>query len=564
MCYCNAYIIKIMRKKIGMSLIVLVLFLTCWEAATHALTQLQFVLPPPSAIFHQMTHHMDRLFYHSWQTLKVMLGGILLSLLFSFPVAWIMYRWDTASLLLQPLFVVTQCIPMFVLAPIMVLWMGWSFMALVIPTALMIFLPLTMNIYQGLRSTPTHYLDYFRVHQATAWQTFYKLQLPWSLPYLFAGFRIATAISGIGAIAGEWAGAQSGLGLLMLESRRGADLEMMFGALFCLVILSLMLYGAISLLKWMVFRKKFVYLTVANFSTACLLIVMTLTTGCQTTPQNETRLMLDWLPNPNHVPIYVGMEKGYFAKQGISLKIQKIHDAADPLVYLSTGQTEMAISYMPSAIYAIDHGAEIKPIAVLIPQPLNALIYRKESQIKHPGDLNGKVFGYCVDGSSTITLNWLLRKNEISPKEMRNVSFDLVSTVGTGQVDVVYGAFWNIECEQLRALGVDTEHFALVDLGLPTYYELVIMAKNGSEHADEEFVFRFKKALQESIAFCQQEPEEAFELYAKANPDKSEKTLHWEQAAWLKTLPLFSQDLDIDQGLWDRYADFMLIEIKQR
>ena len=126
---------------------------------------------------------------------------------------------------------------MFALAPLMVFWFGWSYKAIVIPTALMLFFPLTMSIYHGFLSIPRDLLDYFTLHQATPWQLFSKLELPWALPHIIAGLRITVAIAGMGAVAGEWAGGQAGLGLLMLESRRGVDLEMTFAALFCLTFL---------------------------------------------------------------------------------------------------------------------------------------------------------------------------------------------------------------------------------------------------------------------------------------------------------------------------------------
>lgn len=530
-----------------------------WEYATQIYDHMLLILPPPSGILYQMTLNYQRLFYHSWETFKVMIGGIFLSLLVAFPIAWMMSLWSTASIILQPIFVIAQCIPMFALAPMMVLWFGWSYTAVVIPTTLMIFLPLTMNIYQGIKSTPIHFIEYFRIHQATPWQMLYKLQVPWALSNIFAGLRVAAAIAGIGAIAGEWAGAQAGIGMLMLETRRGADLEMMFAALFCLMLLSLSLYGVIALIERQLFRRKFVHLAQkAVVISSCLLTLLGMSSCQSNSAKNETRLVLDWLPNPNHVPLYVGIEKGFFEKRGIKLHLLKIHDASDPLPHLASGQTELAISYMPSAIHAINQGANLKPIALLIPEPLNALIYRRDSGIKVPSDLNGKTFGYCVDGFGTKGLNYLLSVNQIIPKEKQNVSFDLVMTLGLKKVDVVYGAFWNIECEQLRSLGIETEHFKLTDLGIPTYFELVVMAREGSHESTPQFVMPFREALQESIDFCQLHPSEAFSIYVKANPDKSEKTRKWEYEAWQKTLPLFAQDQIIDTEVWNSYAVWLL------
>ena len=183
------------------------------------LSYLLFILPAPSGIFAVLWEMRGEFLLHTLVTLKEMCGGFLLALVCAFPLAWTMLRHETSRTLLQPLFIIIQCLPMFTLAPIMVIWFGWSYTAIVIPTALMIFFPLTLNIYQGLRSTPQHLLEFFQANQATPWQTFFKLRFPWAVPHIFAGFRISSAIAGVGAVAGEWAGAQRGLGILMLERR---------------------------------------------------------------------------------------------------------------------------------------------------------------------------------------------------------------------------------------------------------------------------------------------------------------------------------------------------------
>lgn len=546
-----------MSRKIYWALLSLALMLLSWEAFSRYYADMYLILPSPLKIFYQMYENNDRLMLHSMKTFQVMIGGILLSLIIAFPIAWIMISWETASLILQPLFVIFQCIPMFTLAPIMVLWFGWSYTAIVVPTALMIFLPLMMSIYQGIKSTPHHFLEYFGVCQASAWQKLIKLQLPWALPSIFSGFRLAAALAGIGAIAGEWAGAQSGLGILMLESRRGADLEMMFGALVCLMLLSLSLYALVALIEYFVFRKKFIYISRKTTQICATIAAFLFLSGCQPSGENkEIRLVLDWLPNPNHIPLYVGIRKGYFSENDIHLQIQKTHDTSDAIPFLTTSQTELAISYMPSTIHAIENGANIKPIAILIPEPLNALIYRKSSQISAVKDLNGKVFGYCVDGSGTKSLNLLLKLNQIEPKDKRNVSFDLVSTLGKQRVDVVYGAFWNIECEQLLSMGIETGFFKLTDLGFPTYYELIILAKNDSKYGSQKFSEKFTQSLQKSIEYCQKFPEESFEIYLEENPDKGIKTQNWERQAWQKTYPLFAKTQEIDWKMWQAYVDW--------
>jgi len=551
-----------MSKNVAVPSIVFLLLFLVWEICSRLFADLVFVLPPPTKIFFRLWEKSDRFLFHTNVTFKEMAGGFVIAFLVAFPLAWMMSLWSSARLVLQSIFVVIQCIPMFALAPLMVFWFDWSYTAIVIPTALMIFFPLTMNIYQGLNSTPSHLMDFFRIHDATNWQTFTKLQLPWALPHIFAGFRISAAIAGIGAIAGEWAGAQSGLGLLMLESRRGADLETTFGALFCLTIMSLTLYAITVTMEKRVATRRPLRLSFKKWFRRALgvapIFVAVLLCSCQQTEESEsTRLVLDWLPNPNHIPLYVGIEQGIFDKHGVPIHIKKLRDPGEAVPLLTSGMTELAISYTPHSLRAMSRGAEIEIIGTIIKEPLNGLIFRKGEGIHGPKDLNGKVIGYCVDGSNTRFLDTVLANNGIRPELKRNVSFDLVSTLASERVDVIYGAYWNIQTEQIRSFGVDTEYFKLTDLGVPNYCELIVLARPNSKESSPEFTDRFQSALQESIDFCKAHENEAFEIYFAANPDKGDRTRYWEREAWNKTCPALANNQDIDLNELTTFSDWL-------
>ncbi len=484
-----------------------------------------------------------------------------MAFLIAFPSAWLMTLCVASRMVLQPIFVLIQCVPMFALAPIMILWFDWSFAAIVFPTALMIFFPLTMNIYQGLRSTPQHLVDYFKMNGASVWQMFFKLQLPWALPYIFAGIRISAAFAGIGAVAGEWAGAQAGLGLLMIESRRATDLEMTFGALFCLTFVSMGLYVLAVLLEKRVTTRRPIRFRFSKMAKAHVAILFGLTLlGCLQSDSNkkEVRIILDWLPNPNHVPLYVGVEKGIFKKHGIDLVIKKTQDPGDTIPFLTSGQTDLAVSYTIYTMHANAQNASVEPVGILIKEPLNSFLYRKEIGIEKSSDLNHKKIGYCVDGFETRYLDTVLKMNQITNAKKKNVSFDLVSTLGTKKVDAIFGAYWNIEGAHLRSLGVDTDYFPLAELGVPNHYELIIIARENSPQTAPEFVTPFQSALQESIDYSREHPDEAFEVYLQANPDKREKTCDWERKAWQETLPALADTQTIDPQLWEDFHNWLI------
>lgn len=535
-------------KKVIFPLSALLLFFLIWEFSSYIYKEHILILPSPSGILIRLFKGYDRFLYHSKTTCLEMIGGFFLALAISFPLGFLMHIWNGARLVLQPLFIFIQCIPMFALAPIMVIWFGWSYTAIVIPTALMIFFPLTISIYQGLKAAPKELIDYFTINQATPWQIFYKLKLPFALTHIFSGFRISAATAGIGAVAGEFAGAKSGLGILMLESRRATDLDTTFAALFCLSFISMSFYLIILMVENIMVKKK---TSSSKALTPLLLAFGLLLTGCSNIERSSetkksTRLLLDWLPNPNHVPLYVGVDKGIFEKHGIDLQIQKIADPSDAIPYVIAGNAELALFYMPDTIRAIEAGHDLTQVAVLFKQPLNSIIFRRGEGINQPSDLNGKIIGYSVDGSSTAVLDYILQKNDIIPADKQNVTFDLVSTLCTKQVDAIYGAYWNIECEHLNSLNQKTTHFDLLSLGFPNYYELIVVAKGNGLQAEEQFKHAFQKALQESIDYSVQNSEEAFTIYSHENMDKSPKTLEWEKASWDRTYTVLAKDQHVD------------------
>ncbi|MEC7838434.1 MAG: ABC transporter substrate-binding protein [Chlamydiota bacterium] len=549
------------RKRILLTFLFFLCVFILWEILAKNSTSVAFILPQPSAILATLWSGRERFLYHSYITFKEMAGGIVIALSLAFPLGWVMYFSRSARVIMQPVFLVIQCIPMFTLAPIMVIWLGWSYFTIVIPTALMIFFPLTMNIFEGLKSTPVEMIDYFRSNKATAWQLFTKLQLPWAFPYICSGLRISAAIAGIGAVAGEWAGGQDGLGILMLESRRSLDLETCFAALFSLTILSLGVYFFTVVFEKITDKQRernIILFSGTAWAAAISLLIFNFNSGA--IKSNHT-MVLDWLPNPDHIPIYVAIHKGFFSKNGLDIEVKKVPDPSDSIGYVASGKVDLAVHYFPDTVTACHRGAALVPVGKLIGVPLRGFIYRSGEGIARPSDLTGKVAGYCVDGSCLKTFKTLMSENAIYPQKMLNVSFDLVSSLGTKQVDFTYGAFWNIECAHLQSLGVATDYFSIEELGFPKYPELIFVCKEGSTFSNTAESHQFKKAIQESINFCVSNPQEAFEIYLQAHPDKAESVQKWEWNAWLATIPLLPKDQTFDQQEWESMTQWILDNI---
>jgi NitT/TauT family transport system substrate-binding protein len=234
------------------TLISLALFFSIWSVLAFYFKETPMLFPAPLKVLRRMIEDYQLFVYHARMTFVEMLLGMLLAIVASFTTAYLMLKLRLVRFLLEPWFVVMQCLPMFVLAPLCVIWFGWSLVAIIVPTALMMTFPLTMNLYKGLSIASKQHVDFFKLHGASKRQLLFKIQLPFALPHLSSGLKIAAAVSGVGAVAGEWAGAQKGLGVLLQICKRNFDLEGVFGVILSLLMLSLSLYGIVVLLekKW--------------------------------------------------------------------------------------------------------------------------------------------------------------------------------------------------------------------------------------------------------------------------------------------------------------------------
>ena len=206
-------------------------------------------LPSPWQLLMRSYSSLSVLCFHITFTSKTMLFSLGLALIISLPLSWMMSKIPWMRLAVQSFFILFQCLPMFALAPLMILWFGWTQVAVIVPTTLMLIFPLIINFTKGFAAVPLEYEQLFSVHGASEKEIFCKLRVPYALPFIFSGLRVAISFSGAGAIAGEWAGAQRGLGVFLQECRRDLDVEGLLVGLFCLLFLTLIFYLTLYVLE---------------------------------------------------------------------------------------------------------------------------------------------------------------------------------------------------------------------------------------------------------------------------------------------------------------------------
>ncbi|MBL8251432.1 MAG: ABC transporter permease [Candidatus Competibacter sp.] len=239
------------------SLVTLAGFLLVWQAVAVLGDLPAYILPEPWAVALGLWHHSGALLYHASVTaLEIVLGMALGALLGGASALALGYSRRVRRWVL-PLLIASQAIPVFAVAPLLVLWLGYGLGSKVAMATLIIYFPVTANFYDGLRHTQRGWLDLARVMLPAPrrWALLRHIAIPAALPALASGLRVAAAIAPIGAVIGEWVGSSAGLGYLMLHANSRMQVDLMFAALLVLAALAVGLYflvdaGLRRLLPW--------------------------------------------------------------------------------------------------------------------------------------------------------------------------------------------------------------------------------------------------------------------------------------------------------------------------
>lgn len=213
-----------------------------WQLVVVVFDMPSFILPTPLDVFERLISRFDVLMKHTLVTGQEMVLGLLLGLSMGLFFALQMLLFKPLKRWLLPILIASQAIPVFAIAPVLMLWLGYGIASKVVMAAIIIFFPVTTCCYDGLRNTPTGYLDLAKTMGASKWQMLKHIQLPAALPTLASGIRVAVVIAPIGAVVGEWVGSSEGLGYLMLQANARMIIDEMFAALFILALLSVSLY----------------------------------------------------------------------------------------------------------------------------------------------------------------------------------------------------------------------------------------------------------------------------------------------------------------------------------
>ena len=221
-----------------------------WQGIVLATGVPPYILPGPLGVAEAWVTQAPSLLRHAAITFSEIALGLVFGILLGCASAVLMAAVRPARRWLLPVLVVSQAVPVFALAPLLVLWFGYGMASKVVMATLIIFFPVTAAFTDGLRRTDPGWLDLARSMGAGRWATLRHIRIPAALPALASGLRVAVAVAPIGAIVGEWVGSSAGLGYLMLHANARMQVDVMFAALLTLALLAVGLwFGVDALLR---------------------------------------------------------------------------------------------------------------------------------------------------------------------------------------------------------------------------------------------------------------------------------------------------------------------------
>ena len=238
-----------MKRSSLVTITVVVAILAAWEAACSGFNVPDFILPPPSRILTVAVFRTGILLPHAGTTAIEVLAGILVSLMVALPLAILMFAHPSVENALSPFLVASQAVPVFAIAPLLVVWLGYGIGSKVFMAAVIIFFPITVNLLEGFKSCDHEFRVLFQLMGSGFWKTLRLLYWPWALPHFFAGLKVGVSVATIGAVIGEWIGAQQGLGYLMIQANARLNIDLVFAAILWLSVMGLSLWTFVGFLE---------------------------------------------------------------------------------------------------------------------------------------------------------------------------------------------------------------------------------------------------------------------------------------------------------------------------
>ena len=532
-----------------------------------------YMLPSPADVLGAFIGDFSVLMSHMAVTLKEAIYGLVIGTGLGFVIAVLMDRFDFLYKALYPILVITQTIPTIAIAPLLVLWMGFSMAPKITLVVLTTFFPITISLLDGFKSVDPDSINLIRSMGGGNFRIFRHIKLPGAMEQFFSGLKVSASYSVVGAVISEWLGGFEGLGVYMTRVKKAYAFDKMFAVIILVSFVSLALMGLVAILKNIVMPYKRKKTVSGKVLVALVAVVAVLSSfGFVSYPADEgssfkeITLCLDWTPNTNHTGFYVADKLGFYEEAGLKVTIVQPPEGGAEMMTAS-GQAQFGISAQDSlaANFASDEPLDITAVATILQHNTSGII---SLDCATPKDLEGKRYSTWDSPTEKAMIKYVMTKDDGDFGKVElipNVITDEAQALKHGDTDAVwiYYAWSGINAE---LSGLDFEYFAFSELeNTFDFYTPVIVADNDFLNSDPETVKAFLSATAEGFEYAIENPEEAAAILIDGDETGSlvgSEELVLESQKWINQQYIADAEKwgVIDAERWDKFYTWLCTE----
>lgn len=493
------------------------------------------MLPSPTDVVKVFFTDTEILLSHAAVTVQEALYGLLLGTAIGFVIAVVMDRFEFLYKAFYPLLVISQTIPTIAIAPLLVLWMGFSMAPKITLVVLTTFFPVSVSLLDGFKSADRDEINLIRSMGGSRFQIFRHVKLPSAAEQFFSGLKVSASYSVVGAVISEWLGGFEGLGVYMTRVKKAYAFDKMFAVIILISALSLLLMAVINIirdyaLRYKKERRSFKERSVIMKKIICvllaavLLVVSFFAYNKMTDKENEPTeitLCLDWTPNTNHTGFFVADKLGYYEDAGIKVTIvQPPENGAELMV--ASGRAQFGISFQDTLadLFSTENPPEITSVAAVLQHNTSGIISRKGEGITSPKGLEGKRYSTWDWSIEQATVRYVMEKDGGDYEKLQ-----LLPSVPTNEAEAlrnkdtdaiwIYYAWAGVACERAE---LDFDYFAFTDIDkVFDYYTPVIVANNTFLKENPEKAKAFLSATKKGYEFAVKNPADAAKMLVEGD-----------------------------------------------
>ena len=489
-----------------------------------------YMLPSPVEVVKVFFTDTDVLAAHTLVTVQEALYGLVIGTAFGFAIAVLMDRFAFLYNAFYPLLVISQTIPTIAIAPLLVLWMGFSMAPKITLVVLTTFFPVCVSLLDGFKAADKDEINLIRSMGGRRFEIFRHVKLPSAAEQFFSGLKVSASYSVVGAVISEWLGGFEGLGVYMTRVKKAYAFDKMFAVIILISVLSLVLMAFIGALRNYVLRYKRDRRSlkkgrVKMKKIICAVVALLLVLGVfaflgrdriSSDEPVEITLCLDWTPNTNHTGFFVADKLGYYEKEGIKITIVQPPENGAELMTAS-GKAQFGISFQDTLadLFSAENAPEITAVAAVIQHNTSGIISRKGEGVTSPKGLEGKRYSTWDWPIEQASIKYVMEKDGGNYSKLSlipNAVTNEAEALRNGDTDAIwiYYAWAGVACEEA---GLDFDYFAFTDIDeVFDYYTPVIVANNEFLKENPEVARAFLRATKKGYEFAVKNPEEAAEM----------------------------------------------------